>query len=417
METRPTDGLNITSELLLETGFHLPGREEHVPLVIEPITITSEEKVFLETTLPVLSNLIMQARAFDPEEGVVNEELLKSLKHEPAIWRFDFLITPDKNFKMLELNATRPGGIWLLLKAKEALAKANLDVNNFWTPDLAILAEFFQTLAVQSNNPLIALAYTRNYVGEIEMPNLAMMLNQFSRDNELQLEFISDERRHFISKKNEGIKTPDGRDIGVFYENAGPEEQDGEIITSLFEDQYPKTRVINSQLSGSCDNKTLMAVLHDERFGRYLSPEQKSIIKSLVPSTFLLKNPQDLEAFLSQRDRYFFKIGDGLRASSGKGVYDGVNLNSQQIEEIKELLKQGIRFVAQERIPPTEPHLMVSRIEFPNRIIAETSFVDLDPYVFYDGKEFIVAGALARAKAKHPINLTQGGALSVVKIR
>lgn len=408
----------ITSQLLREVGFRLPGRSEHIPLTTKPYSISEVKHSEIEQALPIMAKILLKALEYHH----INSN--QDFSQLPFIWRFDLLATPAQSggsnqhdYKMLELNGTRPGGIWLLLKAEEVYKKVGLG-NNLWTPQLDFLGNYFLRLARRrSDSPAtIALAYTSGYVAEIEMPQLANMLNHWTNEGGYPLEFISQPRDSFQSN-NGKIETKEGLPIDIFYENAGPVLlPNGETVTFMFNGEYPGTTLINHPSVAKADNKILMAYLYDENFRRQLSPHDIAVINSLVPPTFFIRNEEDSLRFLEEREKYFFKIANGLRASSGKGVYNGQYLNQEGVTEILNSLQTGELFVAQERIPLDQPWILSEFIQDGKKLEKKLVYADLDPYVFFDGEEIIVNGALCRQKGQHPINVSQGGALTCVRI-
>jgi len=411
------------SSTLMEAGFHLPGKETHIPLGLKPYGISREQYEQLQATLPMLAGVMLKASQYDQtQKGFTPSEEVP-----PFIWRFDFLATslngyqPEDSshhsYRMLELNATRPGGIFLLIKALEA-HRALGNNGNHWVPLVNELGDYFSRIAYRNGNghKVVGLAHTDGYVAQVEMPGLASLLNSWSQEKGTGIDFISAERRLFEAKGGT-IYGPDGEKIDVFYENAGPKEVDGEIELFRFSDNYPGTVLINPPETATADNKTLMAHLFDKEFRKGLSPAEIEVIDRYVPTTILVTSINDFKRLQADGNikSCFLKIGNGLRASSGKGVYNGKNLTEKDLAEIFKALQEGDRFVAQSRIPPEAPWYPVTMVDC-NTIHTEYCYVDFDPFVLYDGRKISLSGALCRAKPEHPINISQGGVLLTASI-
>lgn len=401
------------SLILKEVGFKLPGRENHIPLGLEPYKIYSNQYQDFLDKLPLLAEAFLAAYNFF--QGRENSY--------PFIWRFDFLATPHEkglsephNYRLLELNGTRPGGMWLLNKAREAYRSLGIN-GNFWMPEIDHLGNFFRKLAKRNSDrsQLVALGYTPGYVAEIEMPQLAQLLDNWAKENGYNLSFTSGPRESFLST-NGYILSSNGEIVSLFYENAAPQDIEGRRIDFLFSQQEnPGTVIINPPELAGIDNKKLMAVLSsDNNFRRTIHPAVLPLIDELLPTTFFIPDSQTLTNFIGKP--FFLKITDGIRGSSGKGVYNLACLDNEIFEEIKELIENGHQFVAQQTIPPDNPWYQSIIIEDGQPARRDSFFVDLDPYLVSDGQEIEVIGALCRAKPTHPINITQGGALFGVVI-
>lgn len=412
-EQRP-DSAEAISSTLMETGFRLPGSETHIPFGLDTYKLTKDQHSILCGSLPHLTSAMIKAHRFDQRQ----RDFVPSQDVPPFIWRFDFLATPpddinsnSNNLRMVELNATRPGGIWLLTKAQEA-HQALGGSNSLWVPTVDAMGEYFSRVAQRGGEgqKRVGLAYTEGYVAEIEMPALAQTLNEWAQETRQNIKFISADRCDFEANER-AIYGPDGINVDVFYENAGPKETVDKVETFRFTGTYPETILINPPRIATADNKTLMAHFFNDEFRSQLTPDEIAAIDRFVPPTELVRSRADLET-LAQNGlgNYFLKIGDGLRASSGKGVYDGRKVNNTDLYEISVALENGERFVAQARVPPEAPWYPVTSVDDGN-IQTKQCFVDFDPYIFYDGENIVVPGALCRAKPTHPVNITQGGAL------
>ncbi len=422
----------ITSELLRKIGLILPGRETHIPLVVEPYSITQEQKSFYEFALSILTRVMLKAQAFRLNGEKVDDNylvILQELQQIPFIWRFDLLATPGDNgqhqHKMLELNATRPGGLWLLLKAAEVYQELGKG-KNLWIPTIDILGEYFLSLAArkEDTNPVVGLGWTPGYVAQIEMPKLTQLLNKWATEGGFPIRFISASRdRFFLDQEKGRIIGPQGEEITVFYENAAPEENANVNRGGFFKfpfNQLEETLLINPPLTATTDDKILMAYLFNPDFRRILTREEIEIVEALVPPTFPIRTVEEFMEFFKQNDPslYFFKISNGARASSGRGVYNGEYLreNKNAIREIAQALQNGEIFIVQQRIPPKKPWIPTTIIAEKEGIEEKFVFADVDPFVMSDGEKIRVPGALCREKPEHPINLSQGGGLSCVKI-
>lgn len=399
------------SEKLRKVDFKLPGKETHIPLGMKPYQIPADQYQTYLSELPLLAQIFLEAY-----------KLYTNIDPcYPFIWRFDFLATPndgDENHshKLLELNGTRPGGIWLLNKAKEAYETLGVS-GNFWLPKIDNLGNFFWRLAQRNsdNHQLIGLGFTPGYVAEIEMPKLAKLLNTWAQENGYNLAFISGPRDSFSSEAGY-VVTADGRFVSVFYENAALQEINGKRINFLFsQEKNPGTTIVNPPELTGVDNKNLMAVLSsDDNFRRGINPTLLNLVEKYLPRTFAISNISQLEGFIGKQ--YFLKITDGIRGSSGKGVYNLQTLNEKNFKEIKKLIEEGSKFVIQETIPPYDPWYRTSIIVDGQPPKTDNFFVDFDPYIISDGTNIEVIGALCRAKPEHPINISQGGALFGVVI-
>jgi len=413
-----TENPKSISQRLLEINFRLPGRENHIPLLVQPYSIRQNQWNKYVGLMPYLVSAVEKAYNLFRQDTGLNP--IEDYSQYPFIWRFDFLTTPISSnqhheHKMLELNATRPGGIWLLLKAHEAYEKVfGINGSSLLTPSLDLVGSFFRRLSqrVKDGEGRVGLAYTSGYVAEIEMPRLAEMLNIWAEERGYPIKFISADRDNF-SQYEGAILDQSGKPLTVFYENAAPQQKsDGQVRKFNFSGNYYRTVIVNHPEIAGIDNKLILAYLRDSRLP--LSLQETEAVRYLLPDTYLIRNKRELEKFLAsnlQQD-FFFKISDGLRASSGKGVFDGRDCH---LEEIEDLLNQGNQFVIQRRIPPDKPWYTSLKID-DGELMNEQVFLDFNPYVFSDGRETVVNGVLVRAKDSHPINVSQGGALGCVKV-
>ncbi len=404
----------------MELGFHLPGEEKPIPLIAKPIEIEKSKFDKLSNHLIHLTMAMIKARVFSADAGVIDEESLSQLLKYPFIWRFDLLLAGgdprNLDFKVLELNATRPGGLWLLHKAAQVYYEQG--EQSVLAPTIDQLGTYFYQVNRQvSEKGYIVLSYTPGYVAQIEMPQLAILLNEWAKRNGLNLSFDS-YPRDIIYEGEGGLENRDGRRISVFYENAGPERLPDESIKSfLFSGEYPETVIINHPHVAQADNKGLIAVLFNTSFKEYLTEAERRAIEILIPPTYFLSSDELVSLVRSGRiANYFIKITDGLRGSSGKGVYDGQRLTQKDYNEIITLMGKGQDFIIQERIKPDKPWLPIEVLQPDNTVIKTNCFADLDPYIFFDGEKIEINGVLLRAKPEHPINVTQGGGLGCVKI-
>jgi hypothetical protein len=410
----------ITPQRLMELGFHLPGKEKPIPLITTPVEIKKYKLDELSMQLTHLTTAMIKAKAFNQETGDIDGGFLNQVSRYPFIWRFDLLLAggnpQNLDFKVLELNATRPGGFWLVHKAAQVYRE--FGEQSILAPEIAQLGLYFYQLNKSiGGNGNVVLSFTPGYVAEIEMPQLAILLNKWASEGGLGLSFGSCSR-NMINEDEGGLSDPNGRRISVFYENAGPEKlPDGSERSFLFLGDYPETKIINHPDIAQADNKGLMAVLFNPNFMQHLTEDEVSAIQALVPPTYLL-DPDTLVSLVKngQIADYFIKITDGLRGSSGMGVCDGQRLTPKEYYEIMTLMKKGQGFIIQERIRPDEPWLPVEVLQPDNRTVNHHCFADLDPYIFFDGKRISINGVLIRAKPEHPINVSQGGGLGCVKI-
>jgi len=405
------------SQRLLEIDFRLPGKENHIPLLTEPYSIGKDQWDRYQSQL--LHLVLAMQKAYNLFREDIGLDPIDDYSKYPFIWRFDFLTTPTSHcqhkHKMLELNATRPGGIWLLTKAHEAYKEVfGVDGSSLLTPSLDLIGNFFLRLSqrIKDGKGRVGLAYTPGYVAEIEMPKLCDLLNIWAKERGYPVSFISADRDSFYQNKDQ-ILDPNGQPLTVLYENAAPQEQlNGQTKIFNFTENYGQTVIVNHPTIAGIDNKLVLAYLRNPRLK--LSPQEATVVEYFLTKIFLIRSKEELDIFLgtNSKEDFFFKIGDGLRASSGKGVFDG---RKDNLEEIEALIDQGNLFIAQRRIPPDNPWYLASRLE-KGKIFEENVFIDFNPYVFSDGQETTVNGVLVRAKNEHPINVSQGGALACARV-
>ena len=406
------------SKQLLNKDFKLPGNERHIPLILNPYQLNNDSFEIYQKKLPYLVRAFLKAyQTYLGDQGISGIDNLYSY---PFIWRFDFLTSPEsgnqESLKLLELNATRPGGIFLVKKAGDVYSEV-FGIKNLLIPDIDLLGNFFYQLSrrVTDTSGRVGLAYTEGFVAEIEMPQLALILNDWAKNNGYNIEFISTERDHFDSK-NGTIISPDGKPLTVFYENAGPKLNNGQVETFKFSGNY-STIIVNHPAIAQIDNKAVIAYLFDPRLK--LSKEEQEVVEKFVPYTRLMRNAGEFNLFLTSVDPkdYFFKINGGLRASSGKGVYDGMQLlvNPELLQEIRQCLESDQLFIAQERIGPEYPWKEVQILDN-GSVVRQPAFVDFNPYLFFNGEDIFINSVLIRAKNSHPINVSQGGGLGCVQV-
>ncbi len=437
----------LSPEGLVRNNFALPGRDEPIPLGVTPVRFSPREEQRFRRDVEVLAGVNTKALAFalrskyyqdiilpserdDPRtrERILEivekydsfEGLYNYLERQPTLQRPDFLVYPLPNGKvgqgLLEFNSTRPGGIILLNAAAGILQEAGV-VRQPLVPRPDMLLEFFERIRKMRgllSKCRVGLLWSRGYVAEIEMPRLAEVLNREARRAGSKLEFFSAER-NLLEEGDDGVVyDQDGSPVEIVYENAAPP-----FFRFKGSDKPGASVLVNPPIMAIGDNKALIPIYRDSGFQEYLTTEEKEVIERRVPPAHFVSGPLALDDFIRRNPvgRWVFKVTDGIKASSGKGIDMGSEESENWLRSLRERVTEGVRVIAQQRIPPKRPWCQTSFLDS-NGLQRAKNFLDCDPYVVNCGDgNYWVIGYLSRGKSSHPINVSQGGSLGVVERR
>jgi glutathionylspermidine synthase len=174
------------------------------------------------------------------------------------------------------------------------------------------------------------------------------------------------------------------------------------IMEAVSLNPYLEISGVTSDLFG---HKTLLALLRDERFGKFCTPVEKALIDYYIPYTAIFDETQ-MDRALKEKDSWILKPGDG---QSGYGVICGREQSREKwYQEVKNILKLGKLYVIQKYIDVEKEPIHI--------VDPSGRFAELDSRVLYGirciGDQF--SGGVLRAvpiDGPRVINFAQGAAL------
>lgn len=433
----------LSPRAMYNMGFHMPGRETVIPLVVEPLMLPREEVTALSEAAVALCQIKTKALAFALTQPALRDILLAGTNEEfrgyvedtvaragsqstlhnvlaaiPTFHRPDFLRTTEpptdprfsRGYKLLEFNDTRPGGVNLTITAANVLREAGHDFEPL-VADVPKIAQFYRTIAEQRGiqNANVLLGSVKEYVSAMEMPLLARQLQEYADQHGWDMHFDSYDRDDIVDTGRE-LVDPAGRKIDILLENAVPPfkflaaEREGRVVA------------VNGALQTLGDNKALTAIICNEVFLDSLPAQQRALVRAMLPDTSLLTDANGLDNLLTRAQgdyqSYVFKP---IQGSSGKDVYIGYEMTDADVAAVRANLARGTIYVAQALVPPREPWITVTRVNERGQFHKVSVFGDLNPYVANPGNgQHQVLGFLSRVRPSHPINISQFGSLEVV---
>jgi hypothetical protein len=324
--------------------------------------------------------------------------------------RFDAFFDGD-DFKFLEYNAETPAGVGDQMQMEKVLelvppVKEFLAQHEHWRP--APHERLLESLA----------ATYREFGGNKEKPNIAIVdwhgVSTMTEFYVLQEYFESEGFPTLIADPRELEYDGDILRVGdfaidIFYKRILIHE-----FLENFDETHPLSRayadgricMANSFRSKIAHKKAGFAILSDERYEKFFTPEQLEVIRRHIPWTRRVRDCRTthqgraidlLELLRGEREGFLLKPNDDY---GGKGIKLGWEMSRAEWETaLNEALQHS--YVVQERVPVGK----VTVPAFSDSIRMESLLIDFDPFLFLGKAE----GGLVRLSSQSLVNVAQGG--------
>jgi len=419
------------SEALTAAGLTFEGRA--YPVSLRPLAISDKQACALASVAERLVKMLDTAaalyledprvrRLFPSYEGVARYiTAVPGLVPLVRVCRFDTMLAPDGQYRILETNTDCPGGVIQSALATRIWAQmANplmdgLPLDEDAQPFVNDPDCFFQELlashrAVTGKEP--ARAAVVNFKGRYtnEVMQMVKGLNRHGVDTVLR---DAAELRRVPG----GITDATGTRIDLTYNKSDvrdlldePAVTDYLAATAAGDVTYLNPLMAQWIL---CD-KAILAVLSDAQFAASFTEADRTLIKAHVPWTRFVRagktsdpegRPTDLLTYIAQhREQLVLKPSNATR---GEGVAVGPVTGQEEWERHLAQAVRSVPYVVQEYVPGaiiTAPHPISETIE--------TMTAGLDVYVF--GGRF--AGFHARGSLDPVVNIGRRGVLLPVAV-
>lgn len=391
-----------------EKAYPLSRGKIRVPISLEPFVISKEKNRKLQKDIALVISAVKKLT----EEYFKDENIRKLVNVDPleveliknseknlltGVIRVDLLY--GKKPKIIEINADFPDGLFMHDITSEHIQKIN-GKNLKFTSNIK---EFISILKAQKikDNDCIFIGHNKDRVFLDEFELTKIKLNSFGFKNVLVGSF-----EDLIFKKN----TFYYREKKIDIMRRGCELSKLKKIPGLLQkiilaENNNNLKVINNFKMRLLGHKSLLAILHNEKYAKLFSKTEIGAIKLLVPNTYKLEEVK-LKDILSNKDSWVLKPSD---LAEGDGVTIGSSVsNKKWRENLENALINKNKWILQEKIEiPKETFNIIGKTTK-----SFNAYYDLCPHIFLIDKRTTFGNILVRFSGSEILNIMRGGGLT-----
>lgn len=432
----------LSAENLVDEGFVFPGQITPIDVIEEPEVVTRETHdtaIRVSTTMDRLANRAtahmlfgkrknLMLNAMTPgtreitlarmEEAGNEQTFFQSLESSHTLRRLDNLVAINRhpvfahNYSLypIELNAVRPAGHNFL----DILRRPFGEITSHRIPEtVRPIASLLRSQAdeIGIEKPNIVLTYAPGYAGEFEIPELTHKLKEIALEEGWDANFAAAQVHEL---EDDGVALRHGGNpVDLVWRNWAGTDLPANIRRAEID---RRVKIINPGETVAAGFKYLFATIYsDLDFHNKLSAEDIQFIQDWVPESYAAHSADELIAIGEQRGGFDGLFLKASRGSSGASVFRGRDLTNKDLETLSFLADNNNPVLLQKEAEPSEPSIPVSFIRSGNRETA-LAYKDYNPYVYNHGGNRKSDAVLVRGKDRHPINVSQGGGMTVTAI-
>ncbi len=398
---------------LSEHAYPLSKGTMRIPISFEPYVLTQEKYHDLESQVNLLiSGAKKLAQKFyhdrELEEVFAIDEQERALiyqsKNDPLVGIVRVDLFHGEQPKIVEINADFPDGFFMHDVTSSAIKNMISAHELHHASNTELFIELLKSEYVKPNDHIFV-GYNGERQFRDEFALTKIKLNEAGWNN------ISVGAFEDLDYRN-GIFFFESKQIDVI--RRGAELSKLREIPHLL-DQLAKAqqvsglKIVNNFKMRLLGHKSLLAALHDERFAKYLTMEELTAIKMLVPLTRKLRL-EDILVILDEKDRWVLKPSD---LAEGTDVVIGSSCAQEKWETLlRRAAENPSKWIVQEKITiPEHTFTLIDGSKTPGRTHVN-AYYDLDPHIVLF-KEFSKFGnMLVRFSSSEILNVMKGGGLT-----
>mgnify|MGYP000847459948 FL=1 len=431
------DPVNEMKNLAIEMAkYDMTMKGKPFPTFLKPYMVSKEAKPsFKHATNNIMSAIEKVAEAFFTDPKFKNLLELKDLVEKYAkmnqvyprrqiVSRLDAFYMPENgDIKFIEFNCDSPSGMgWHdvmvdMFKELPTMKKAGetfkLEADKFLDTHTKMLLKKYHEFCKAKgetpvSDPLFAIVCASD---STILSDVKVIVDTLIKKGHKAI--YADPRDFSYDGKH---LTKDGQVVHVIYRDAVQEFLDapyyGHTDAALKAYEDGNICFVNPFCSRVGGLKSVLAIMHDDRFSYLFTEEEMEVIKKYIPFTRLVRDLETdyhgekvniLDLIKNNKEKLVLKPNSGY---GGHGVMVGPAVTDDEWKDtLKTAMEPGNTYVVQEMVP-------IPADEFP--VVDEGKFMGFQPknvninFWAYDG-EF--GGAYVRAAAGAIINVHQGGGM------